>query len=46
MKVLLIGGTGTISMGITRLLSQQGHEVFLINSGNRTANLTNGATKS
>ena len=39
MKVLLIGGTGTISMGITRLLSQQGHEVFLINRGNRTADL-------
>ena len=28
MKVLLIGGTGTISMGITRLHSQQGNEVF------------------
>ena len=31
MKVLLIGGTGTISMGITRLLSQQGHELYLLN---------------
>lgn len=35
MKVLLIGGTGTISMAITRRLVEQGHEVFLFNRGNR-----------
>jgi len=39
MKILLIGGTGTISMAITRLLAQQGHEVFLLNRGSRTAEL-------
>lgn len=39
MKILFIGGTGTISMAITRLLAQQGHEVFLINRGNRNENL-------
>ena len=39
LKVLLIGGTGTISMAITRLLAAQGHEVFLLNRGSRTAGL-------
>ncbi len=39
MKVLLIGGTGTISMAITRSLDAQGHEVCLINRGNRSAEL-------
>ena len=29
MKVLMIGGTGTISMAITRLLCQSGWEVYL-----------------
>lgn len=35
MKALLIGGTGTISMAITELLIEQGHELFLVNRGNR-----------
>ena len=35
MKILFIGGTGTISMAITRLLAQQGHELYLLNRGNR-----------
>ncbi len=39
MKILLIGGTGTISMAITRLLAKQGHEVFLLNRGSRTNEL-------
>lgn len=39
LKVLLIGGTGTISMAITRRLAAQGHEVFLFNRGSRTAEL-------
>ncbi len=39
MKILLIGGTGTISMAITRLLAKQGHEVFLLNRGNRSDEL-------
>ena len=39
MKILLIGGTGTISMAITQLLAQQGHEVYLLNRGNRSADL-------
>jgi len=39
MKVLLIGGTGTISMAITKRLAHQGHEVFLINRGSRSAEL-------
>ncbi len=44
MKVLLIGGTGTISMAITRRLAQQGHEVFLINRGSRSSELPGNVT--
>ncbi|MCQ2417614.1 MAG: SDR family oxidoreductase [Oscillospiraceae bacterium] len=39
MKILFIGGTGTISMAITRLLSSQGHELWLLNRGNRNQEL-------
>lgn len=39
MKILMIGGTGTISMAITRLLAGKGEEVYLINRGTRTAEL-------
>lgn len=37
MKVLMIGGTGTISMAITRLLCQSGWDVYLLNRGSRRA---------
>lgn len=39
MKVLLIGGTGTISMAITRKLAEEGHEVYLLNRGNRLVDI-------
>ena len=39
MKILLIGGTGTISMAITKLLAKQGHELYLLNRGNRNSDL-------
>lgn len=42
MKILLIGGTGTISMAITRLLVKQNHEVWLFNRGGRSAELPEG----
>ncbi|RCW47511.1 SDR family oxidoreductase [Paenibacillus prosopidis] len=35
MKTLFIGGTGTISSAITKLLSEQGCELYLLNRGNR-----------
>ena len=35
MKILLIGGTGTISSAITRLLAAEGHDLWLLNRGNR-----------
>lgn len=35
MKILFIGGTGTISMAITRRAAEQGHELYLLNRGNR-----------
>ena len=39
MKVLMIGGTGTISMAITKQLAAQGEEVWLLNRGSRNAGL-------
>ena len=39
MKILLIGGTGTISMAITRLLAERGEEVYILNRGNRNNDL-------
>ena len=39
MRILFIGGTGTISMAVTRLLAAQGHELFLLNRGNRCEGL-------
>lgn len=40
MRALFIGGTGTISMAITRLIAQDPEwELFLLNRGNRTAEL-------
>ena len=35
MKILLIGGTGTISSAITRQLAESGHELWLLNRGTR-----------
>ncbi len=35
MKVLFIGGTGTISTANSRQLLEQGHELFLLNRGSR-----------
>jgi nucleoside-diphosphate-sugar epimerase len=35
MKVLFIGGTGTISAAISRLVLERGDELFLLNRGNR-----------
>lgn len=43
MKILLIGGTGTISMAVTRRLASRGtDEVCLLNRGSRTAELPDG----
>lgn len=39
MKILLIGGTGTISTAITRSLAENGHEVYLLNRGNQNSGL-------
>lgn len=36
MKVLFIGGTGTISTGITELCARRGIDLTLLNRGNRT----------
>lgn len=35
MKILIIGGTGTISSAITRQLSEGGHDLWLLNRGTR-----------
>ena len=39
MKILFIGGTGTISMAITRLLAARGDELYLLNRGSRSNEL-------
>lgn len=39
MKILMIGGTGTISMAITRQLAAEGQNVYLLNRGNRKIDL-------
>ena len=44
MKVLLIGGTGTISFAVTeRLVNELGWEVWQLNRGNRKGNVPDGA---
>ena len=35
LKILIIGGTGTISSAITRQLAENGHELWLLNRGTR-----------
>ena len=42
MKALLIGGTGQISMAITKKLVKDGWEVYLLNRGSRSAELPEG----
>ena len=42
MKTLMIGGTGTISSAITRQLAESEHELWLLNRGNRQAELPAG----
>lgn len=39
MKVLIIGGTGTISTAVVNLLVKQGHEVFVLNRGKKKADI-------
>ena len=43
MKILLIGGTGTISSAISRQLAASGHELWLLNRGNRKAEMPGSA---
>ena len=40
MKILFIGGTGTISMAITKRLAEEGHELYLLNRGSRNEGLS------
>lgn len=43
MRALLIGGTGTISLSVSRLLIQNGWELYLLNRGTRDAISPGGA---
>jgi nucleoside-diphosphate-sugar epimerase len=43
MKILFIGGTGTISTAISKALLSAGHEFYLINRGNQNNRLPEGA---
>ena len=42
MRILFIGGTGTISSAITRQLAVSGHELWLLNRGNRQSEVPEG----
>jgi nucleoside-diphosphate-sugar epimerase len=42
MKILFIGGTGTISTAISKLLITRGHELYLLNRGNKNHLLPHG----
>lgn len=44
MKILLIGGTGTISAAVSRQLLADGHRLYLVNRGNKNDILPAGAT--
>ena len=44
MRAVFIGGTGTISMAISRLLVEQGWELYLLNRGSRK-NVLDGQAK-
>ena len=43
MKILLIGGTGTISTAVARLLAERGENLTLLNRGNRSGDVPAGA---
>ena len=43
MKILLIGGTGTISGAVARLLAKQGEDLTLLNRGSRPGEVPAGA---
>ena len=45
MKILLIGGTGTISSAITRQLAESGHDLWLLNRGHRKAEVPASVTQ-
>ena len=42
MKILIIGGTGTISSAVTQQLAESGHDVWLLNRGNRSSEVPQG----
>lgn len=42
MKVLFVGGTGTISTAISKQLVKEGHELYVLNRGNRNSELPEG----
>lgn len=44
MKALLIGGTGTISSAVSRLLVEEGWDLFLLNRGSAPERVPRGAT--
>ncbi len=45
MKILMIGGTGTISSAITRQLAAAGHDLWLLNRGTRKNEVPAGVTQ-
>jgi nucleoside-diphosphate-sugar epimerase len=44
MKILLIGGTGTISTAVSQRTIEQGHDLTILNRGNRTETMPKNTT--
>ncbi len=42
MKILIIGGTGTISTAVSQKTVEMGHELFIINRGTSNGSLPEG----
>lgn len=42
MKILIIGGTGTISSAVSRLIAESGHDLWLLNRGWRSEDMPSG----
>ncbi len=43
MKALFIGGTGTISNEVSKLAAENGWELYLLNRGNKSSKVPEGA---
>ena len=45
MEILLLGGTGVLSTDIAKIALSMGHQVYLMNRGNRKERIAEGAVE-